>query len=113
GPEMASPLVYQGYVYVLRQNGGILTCHDAKTGKQAYRERIPRATGFWASPWAGGGKVDCQDDSGTTHIIQAGPEFKGRGSNTGNEMPWASPAAVDGTLFVRGVDHLFCIKSKS
>jgi outer membrane protein assembly factor BamB len=112
GPEKASPLVYQGYLYVLRNNGGIVTCYDAKTGKQIYRERIPRAASFWASPWAGDGKIYCLDDSGTTHILQAGPTFKVLGKNTVDEMTWASPAVADGTLFVRGVDHLFCIKTK-
>jgi outer membrane protein assembly factor BamB len=112
GPEMASPLVYEGYVYVLRQNGGTVTCYDAKTGKQVYRERIPRAAGFWASPWACDGKVFCLDDSGTTHILQAGPEFKVLGKNTINEMCWSSAAVADGALFLRGVDHLYCIKKK-
>jgi outer membrane protein assembly factor BamB len=113
GPEMASPLVYQGYVYVLRQNGGIVTCYDAKTGKQVYRERIPRAAGFWASPWACDGKIFCLDDSGTTHILQAGPVFKVLGKNSIDEMCWSSAAVADGALFLRSVDHLFCIKKKS
>jgi outer membrane protein assembly factor BamB len=111
GPEMASPLVYQGYLYVLRQNGGIVNCYDAKTGKQLYRERIPRAASFWASPWACDGKVFCLDDSGTTHVIQAGPEFKVLGKSSIDEMCWASAAVADGTLLLRGVDHVFCIKT--
>jgi outer membrane protein assembly factor BamB len=110
GPEMASPLVYQGYLYILRQSGGIVTCCDAKTGKQVYRERIPRATGFWASPWACDGKVFCLDDSGATHIIQAGSEFKVLGKNSIEEMCWSSAAVADGALLLRGVDHLYCIK---
>jgi outer membrane protein assembly factor BamB/Spy/CpxP family protein refolding chaperone len=112
GPEMASPLVYQGYVYVLRQSGGIVTCYDAKTGKQVYRERIPRAASFWASPWGCDGKVYCLDDSGNTHVIQAGPEFKVLGKSSIEEMCWSSAAAADGALFLRSVDHLFCIKAK-
>src|SRR5262249_44100820 len=48
GPSMASPLVYKGYLYVLEQNGGLVTCYDARTGKQAYRERLPGARAFWA-----------------------------------------------------------------
>jgi outer membrane protein assembly factor BamB len=113
GPEKASPLVYQDYLYILRGNGGLLTCYDAKTGKQIYRERLPRAASFWASPWACDGKIFCLDDSGTTHIIQAGPEFKVLGQNTMNEMCWASPAVADGALFLRGVDHLYCIKTRA
>jgi outer membrane protein assembly factor BamB len=112
GPEMSSPLVYEGYVYVLRQNAGMVSCYDAKTGKQVYRERIPRAASFWASPWACDGKVFCLDDSGTTHILQAGPVFKVLGKNSINEMCWSSAAVADGSVFLRSVDHLFCIKNK-
>ena len=107
---MASPLVYQGYLYTLGNNGGIVTCLDAKTGKQVYRERLPEAKGFWASPWASGGKVFCLDDGGATHVLQAGPEFKVLGKNTLDEMFWASPAVADGAVFLRSVDHLYCIK---
>jgi outer membrane protein assembly factor BamB len=112
GPDNASPLVYQGYVYILRENGGIVSCYDAKTGKEAYRERIPNARAFWASPWAGDGKVFCLDDAGTTHVLQAGPKFKVLGANAVNEMTWSSPAVADGALIVRGVDHLYCIRAK-
>jgi outer membrane protein assembly factor BamB len=34
GPSMASPLLYDGHLYILEQRGGILSCYDAKTGKQ-------------------------------------------------------------------------------
>ena len=111
GPEDASPLVYQGHVYVLRKNG-IMTCYDAGTGKQVYRERIANAKSFWASPFAGNGKVFCLDDGGTTHVLQAGPEFKVLGKNALNEMFWASPAVAGGAVFLRSVDHVYCIADK-
>jgi len=75
-----------------------------------YKERLPGARGFTSSPWAHGGKVFCLDDSGTTHVVNAGPEFKVLGKNTIGEMCWASPAVVDGALLLRTVDHLYCIR---
>jgi outer membrane protein assembly factor BamB len=112
GPEKASPLLYEGHLYVLRTNGGIVTCYDAKTGKQLYRQRIPGATAFWTSPWAGEGKIFCLDDSGTTHVLDAGPEFKVLGTNKLNELFWASPAIVGGSVLLRSVDSLYCIRTK-
>jgi outer membrane protein assembly factor BamB len=112
GPEEASPLVYQGYVYIVRKNGGLVTCYEAKTGKQVYRERIPGAKSFWSSPWAQGGKIFCLDDGGTTHVLQAGPTFKVLGKNSLGEMFWASPAIAGGAVILRSVDHLYCIASK-
>jgi outer membrane protein assembly factor BamB len=110
GPEKSSPLVYQGHVYILRQGGGIVTCYDAKTGKQVYRERIPNAGAFWASPWGSDGKIFCLDGDGTTHVLQAGAIFKVLGKNPREEMTWATPAIAGGAIFVRGVDHLYSIK---
>jgi outer membrane protein assembly factor BamB len=98
GPEKASPLVYQGHLYVLSNNTGIVTCYDAKTGNRVYRERVPGATNFWASPWACDGKIFCLDDGGTTHVLQAGPKFKVLGKN------------ASGTVILRSVDNLYCIK---
>jgi outer membrane protein assembly factor BamB len=111
GPSMASPLVYQGHIYIFSQHGGMVSCYDAKTGKAAYeRERIPGAKSFWASPWAYDGKVFSMDDDGQTFVLQAGPTYKVIGKNALAEMCWSTPAAAGDALLVRGVDHLYCIR---
>lgn len=110
GPPMASPLLYQGLLYVFDQRGGVLSCYNAKTGEVAYKQRIPGATGFTASPWAAEGKIYCTDGDGVTHVLQSGPEFKVLAKNPLEEMCWSSPALADGTLFLRTVDNLYCIK---
>jgi outer membrane protein assembly factor BamB len=113
GPQTASPLLYQGYLYILDEHGGFLSCHDAKTGEQSYKERLPGARGFTSSPWAADGKVFCLDDAGTTYLVQAGRDFKLLGKNTLEEMAWSSPAVADRALFLRTVDHLYCIQQKA
>ncbi len=111
GPSMASPVVYKGYLYVLEQRGGLLSCYEAKTGKPAYsKERLPQAGGFTSSPWAYDGKVFCLADDGTTFVVKAGPKFEVLGKNKLDEMFWSSPAAAGGNLLLRGVDYLYCIK---
>jgi len=110
GPAAASPVVYEGYLYVPEERGGLISCYDAKTGKQEYKERVPGAKGFTASPWAAGGKVYCPDDSGTTFVLKAGPTFEVIGTNKLGEMTWSSPAVGGGAIFLRTVDHLFCIR---
>lgn len=109
GPPMASPLLYEGHLYVLDQRGGILTCYEAATGKVAYKERIPGATGFTASPWAADGKVYCTDGEGVTFVLKSGKDFDLLGKNALGEMCWSSPALADGELYLRTVDHLYCI----
>jgi outer membrane protein assembly factor BamB len=112
GPSTASPLLYEGLLYVLEQRGGILCCYDAKTGKQVYRERLSGARGFTSSPWAYEGKVFCLDDDGQTIVVKAGPEFKQLGENKLDEMCWSSPAVAGSALYLRTVDRLYCIKNK-
>jgi outer membrane protein assembly factor BamB len=110
GPSTASPLLYDGHLYVLEERGGFVSCYDAKTGKQVYKERLPRARGFTSSPWAYEGKVFCLDDGGTTHVVQAGAEFKVLGKNTVDEMCWSSAAVAGGAVYLRTVDHLYSFK---
>lgn len=112
GPQTASPLLYHGFLYILDEHGGFLTCLDAKTGEEAYKERLPGARGFTSSPWAADGKVFCLDDGGTTYLVQAGRDFKLMGKNTLEEMAWSSAAVADRALFLRTVDHLYCIQQK-
>jgi len=112
GPGMASPLVYQGHLYILDQNGGTVTCLDATTGKQAYRERLRGAGSFWASPWAYDGKVFCLDDGGTTHVLQAGPTFKLLGTNSIDDTFWTAASLADGMLLLRGTEGVYAIQKK-
>ena len=111
GPSTASPLVYDGYLYILEDRGGFLTCYEAKTGKQAYKERLPGARGFTSSPWAYDGKLFCLDDNATTHVVEAGPTFKVIGKNPLESMCWSSPAVAGGAVFLRTVDQLYCIRN--
>jgi len=113
GPSSASPLLYDGRLYVLEERGGIISCLDAKTGKQIYKERLQGARGFTSSPWAYDGKIFCLDDSGTTFVVKAGPEFKQLAKNPIDEMCWSSPAVGSGGVILRSVDHVYCIKQKT
>lgn len=89
----------------------MISCYDAKTGKAAYsKERIQSARSFWASPWAYDDKIFCLDDAGTTHVIKAGPEFDVIRKNSINDQFWATPGMANGTLLLRGVEHLYCVK---
>lgn len=113
GPARSSPLVYEGYVYLLGNRGGIITCLDAQTGKVAYRDRIPGGGSFWASPWVSGGKIFCPDETGKTFVLEPGPELKLLATNTlpadRTDRFWASAAIANGTLFVRSSSAVYAI----
>ncbi len=111
GIQMASPVECGGHLYLLERRSGIVHCVNAETGATAYRKRIPGARAFWASPWTRNDKVFCLDDSGTTHVLAAGPEFRVLRKNVIDEQSWSSPAIADGALFLRTAEHLYCFVS--
>jgi outer membrane protein assembly factor BamB len=111
GHPVASPIVVNDCLFLLTQSSYIVTCFDANTGKQHYRQRLPGAAGLTASPWAAQGKVFCLDQSGQTFILAAEPTFKVLGTNKlAEEMFWASSALAGESLLLRGIDHLYCVR---
>lgn len=109
GPAMASPLVYQGCLYVLDQRGGIVACHDAATGEEHYRQRLEGAKGFTSSPWAHAGRVFCLDEEGQTFVLAAGPQLEVLGINKLDDMFWSSVAVAGDKLLLRGLEYLYCL----
>ncbi len=107
--RVASPLLYEGCLYMLDQQRGQVRCYDAKTGKENYSERIEGAKGFTSSPWGNDGKVFCLDETGVTVVLKAGPKLEVLATNKLDEMFWSSVAVMDESLLLRGVDHLYCI----
>jgi len=109
GPPMASPLVYQGYLYVLEQGSGIIACYDAQTGQQHYRKRIEGAKGFTASPWGYDGKIYVLDEEGQTFVIPVGTELEVVTTNKLDDRFWSSMAVAGDHLLLRGVNRLYSI----
>ena len=111
-PSAASPVIYNGYLYTFDRQGGTVSCFNIKTGKAEYtKERIPNARAVWASPWAYDGKIFCLDESGTTHVLKAGATFEVLRTNSlARDTYWSTPSIAGGSLFIRSVDGLTCIK---
>lgn len=109
GSYMPTPLIYHGYLYVLR-NQGILACYDLATGQEKYTERIPhQGAGFSASPIASDGKIYLPSEDGDIFVVKAGPVFQLLGSNRVGQPLMATPAISDGMMLVRGESDLFAI----
>jgi len=109
GMQMASPVVCAGHIYLLERRAGVLHCINIETGEQAYQVRIPGGQAFWASPWVYEDKVFCLDETGNTHVIEGGPEFRVLQVNRIPEQFWASAAIANGKLYLRSTEYLYCI----
>lgn len=108
---IASPLVFGGQVYVPERRGGVLRVHDAATGEETYKKRLPGGGVLWASPLAIDGKVFVLDEQGKTFVLAPGPEFELLGTSTLPGRFWSTPAVVGGSMLIRSVDRLYCVRA--
>ena len=109
-PDVPCPLVHDGLVYICRENQGILTVLDAKTGEQVYSERI-YADRYRASPVYADGKVYLTSRRGVVTVVKAGRKFEKLAENRMSDQISASPAVANGRIYLRGFDTLYCIGS--
>lgn len=101
-----SPLLYDGVLYVVR-NGGILTSFDAATGEVAKAARLTGAIGAYsASPVAADGKVYLAGEEGKVAVVKASREWELLALNDLGEACFATPALVDGQIYLRTAQAL-------
>jgi outer membrane protein assembly factor BamB len=98
-----SPLLYGEYLYMVNDMAAIASCFEAATGKLMWQGRLGEAAreGFSASPVAADGKVFFTNDLGETFVLRAGPQFELIRVNSLGARVLASPALVDGRMYVR------------
>ena len=112
GSYMPTPIVYNGILYVLANNG-VFDAYEVETGAEIYRQRLePVGSGFSASPVAADGRLYLPSEDGEIIVIAAGREFKKLGANSIGELVMSTPALSDGVMYVRGVSTLFAIGTK-
>ncbi len=112
GSYMPTPLIYDGLLYVLANNG-VLDAYNLQTGEEIYRQRLPLVgSGFSASPVASDGKLYLSNEDGEVLVIEAGKNFKHIATNSMGELLMATPALSDGVMYVRSSKSLFAIGRK-
>ena len=112
-PYVPSPLLYDGVLYFLKSNNGLLTAVDAKTGKPHYQaQRIEAVPNVFASPVAAAGRIYIVGQQGTAVVIKAGAALDVIATSTLDDRFDASPALVDNEIYLRGYKNLYCIASR-
>jgi outer membrane protein assembly factor BamB len=109
GINSASPLLYDGLLYLVTGRSGELSCIDASSGDLIYMQKIENMRACWASPWAFDNKIFFYDEKGVTRVVQAGRDFKLRAEHTLDDTFWASVAFSTDAYIVKGVKKLYCI----
>ncbi len=109
-PYVASPLLYEGRLYYIR-DGGILSCLDARTGEPHYRKRLDARGKYYASPVAAQGRIYLASLDGELTVVKAGgeePEVLHRASF--EERIDATPAIVGNRIYLRTETTLYAFE---
>jgi len=110
-PEVPSPLLYKGRLFLVR-NGGVATCLDAATGKVIYRARVGAPGAYFASPIAADGRVYLASSEGVVTVIAADPDQLHviSRNETGEEIV-ATPAIAGKSIYVRTLRNLYAFQN--
>jgi outer membrane protein assembly factor BamB len=109
-PYVPSPLLYDGVLYFLKTNSGILSAFDARTGRAHYQlQRLEGVPNVFASPVGAQGRVYISGREGMTMVLKHGPAFEVLAKNKLDDGFDASPALVDGEILLRGQQFLYSI----
>ena len=107
-PYVASPLFYDGRLYLIR-DGGLMSSFEAASGKPIYtQERIGAAGSYYASPVAAAGRIYVISEPGKLSILKAGgekPEILYQ-ANFG-ERVFATPALTGDRFYLRTQTKLY------
>jgi outer membrane protein assembly factor BamB len=106
-----SPVLHDGILYMLTDSG-MLSALDARTGTPHYlQQRLPKPYQFKASPVGANGKLYLATEMDDVVVVRMGPKFEVLATNTLKDQTFiASPAIVDGEIYLRGQNTLFAIR---
>jgi outer membrane protein assembly factor BamB len=110
GAYMISPVLYQGLLYVCKNNG-VFAVFDAVSGEKLYQERLgDGTTGFTASLVAGDGKVFFTSEDGDVFVVKAGRTYELLSKNPLGDYAMATPAIANGSLYFRTGTAVIAVK---
>jgi len=109
-PYVPSPLLYDGILYLLKTNSGILSAFDAKSGTPHYQlQRLEGVPEVFASPVGAGGRVYIAGRDGVVLVIRNADKYEMLASNKLDDGFDASPALADDAIYLRGYRNLYAI----
>jgi len=113
-PYVPSPLLYEGTLYFLRHNQGVLSCLNAKTGEPRFGPlRLDGIRTVFASPVAAANRVYVTDRGGVTLVISHGDNPRLLAMNRLDDVFSASPALAGRELYLRGEKSLYCLSGET
>lgn len=108
-PVMSSPLL-QGDTLYWTSDDGMANCSNTKDGEAFWQERLNQQ--HLASPLLAEGRVYFFGKEGKTTVVKADKKFEKLAENQLDGTVIATPAIIDGTIFLRTDTHLYRIGKK-
>jgi outer membrane protein assembly factor BamB len=106
-PVIPSPLYYRDQLYLAR-NGGLFAVLDARTGQLRKQGRLYGLSNYYSSPVAADGKVYFASQAGDVTVVRVEPTWRVVCRARFGEEIFATPAIVDGRIYLRTTGHLYC-----
>jgi len=108
----ACPILADGLFYTVADRG-FISCFDAASGEPQYLEqRLPRGFSLKASPVATDDYLYVLSEGGEVALIERGKELKVKVVMPAleDELWLASPIVDEGSIYLRSMKHLYCIR---
>ena len=107
-PNVPSPLLYKGVLYLLKE-GGIFTSLDAATGAVLKQARLTGAPGaYFSSPVAADDKIYTISVEGKVSVIKPGPQWEVLAVNDLGEDVKSTIAIAGNRIYLRTFENLYC-----
>ncbi len=107
-PKESSPILVDDLIF-FNDDKGILSCLDAATGKEHYRERLDGRGGYSASPVYAGGHLFFHNGDGVTTVVKPDKVFRKVAENQIGAFGLSSFAVVSDGFVIRTEGHLIRI----
>lgn len=106
-PYVSSPIATNGRVFTMK-SGGLASAYDAKSGSPIYQaERVDASGDYYASAVSADGRIYITSQRGTVVVLDATSDtLKVLARNDLKASVFASPAIVDGVIYVRTDKHV-------
>ena len=107
-PQLPSPLIYQNVLYMVN-DGGIVTSLKPDTGDVIKQGRLKGAIDrYYSSPVAGDGKIYMASEKGKVAVLKPDGNLEPVVVNDLQDDIYATPALVDGRIYLRTRNTLYC-----
>jgi len=107
--DVPTPAVLDGKIYVLDDRGPV-SCIDAASGEVLWQAALEKnRNSYSSSPIVAGGHVYVTREDGATLVLKLGEQVEVVAKNELEELTVATPVFVDGRIYIRTVENLYCV----